>query len=535
MRDSSNPETPGRIGRRTLLGSAAAAMLAGLLAPLARSWAVTPPGLEFGPPRPFGFDALVERAKQRAAKPYAPPRRPDPALVEGLVYEVLGKVRFRPEDALFADGPGVYPATFFHLGHYFPTPVGMYVVDGETARAIRYSPDYFTMPQDSIARGLPPDAGFAGFRLQESRARADWKAQDWVAFLGASYFRAIGALGQYGLSARGIAVDTAMPTPEEFPEFLEFYIAPARTEDEPVVVHALLDGPRVAGAYRFALRRTEGVVMDVDARVFLRGDVGRLGLAPLTSMFWYAEYGRDRSLDWRPEIHDSDGLALWTGGGERIWRPLNNPPATTTSVFLDDNPRGFGLLQRDRAFAHYLDGVHYERRPSLWVEPLDGWGKGAVQLIEIPTDDEIHDNIAAFWTPAEPAKAGQAHALRYRLHWLADEPHPADDIAHVAATRTGRGGEPGKPRPEGVHKFVIDFAGGPLANPSLDIEPTPVISASRGTVSHVFVRALSEGGRWQCHFDLTADGKAPVELRAYLRLGDRAASETWLYQFHPPA
>jgi len=533
MRDRSNPgetEQPGgRIGRRALLGSAATAMLAGLLPPFASGWAQAPRGLRFGPARPFSFDALTERAMERAAKPYEPPRRPAPEGVGRIVYDVHGKIRFRPENALYAEGPGAFPATFFHLGNFFPTPVAMYAVDGGEAREIRYSRDYFEMPEDSIARKLPADAGFAGFRLHESRRRDDWRTQDWVAFLGASYFRAIGALGQYGLSARGIAVDTAVPGPEEFPEFLEFYIAPAADADDPVVVHALLDGPSIAGAYRFAIRRTEGVVMDVEARLFMRRSVARLGIAPLTSMFWYAEYGRGRALDWRPEIHDSDGLALWTGAGERIWRPLNNPPATTTSTFADDNPRGFGLLQRDRDFARYLDGVHYERRPSLWVEPLDGWGKGTVQLVEIPTDDEIHDNIGVFWTPAEPAATGRYYTMRYRLHWLADEPYPAETVARTVATRMGRGGEPGKPRPDGVYKVAVEFAGGPLA----DVEPEAVVEASRGEVSFVSMTPFPELRRWQCRFDLTAGGAEPVELRVFLRVGGNAASETWLYQFHP--
>lgn len=526
--------TAGGIHRRTLLGSAATAMLAGLLPPVAGAWAqMMPQGLRFGPARPFSFDSLTERAKQRSARPYEAPYRPAPDIVSRIVYEVHGKIRFRPDHALYAEGPGAYPATFFHLGNYFPTAVAMHAVDGEEAREILYSPDYFDMPQDSIARGLPPDAGFAGFRLHESRERDDWRTQDWVAFLGASYFRAIGELGQYGLSARGIAIDTAMPTPEEFPQFVEFYIAPAASADEPVIIHALLDGPSIAGAYRFAIRRTEGVVMDIEARLFMRRHVGRLGIAPLTSMFWYAEYGKGRILDWRPEIHDSDGLAMWSGSGERIWRPLNNPPATTTSTFADENPRGFGLLQRDREFSRYLDGVRYDRRPSLWVEPLDGWGKGTVQCVEIPTDDEIHDNIGVFWTPAEPARAGQSYTLRYRLHWLAEEPYPAENVARTVATRIGRGGNPGNPRPEGVYKFGVEFAGSALAELTEESKPDAVVETSRGRINYVFMMPLPELERWQCQFDLEVEGKAPVELRVHLRVDGNAASETWLYQFHP--
>ena len=452
-----------------------------------------------------------------------------------MTVDVLAPLfRFDPRRALFAEGPGVYPATFFHLGQFFQKSVKMHVVERGMAREIAYSPDYFDMPEDSPAKQMPQDSGFAGFRLQEARHRKDWPTQDWIAFLGASYFRAIGALGQYGLSARGIAVNVATPEAEEFPDFTSFFIAPADEAGATVSVFALLDGPSLTGAYHFAIRRGEGVVMDVEKVLFLRRPIMRLGIAPLTSMFWFGEGNRGFQKDWRPEVHDSDGLALWTGQGERLWRPLNNPKEVVTSSFLDENPRGFGLLQRDRDFDHYLDGVHYERRPSLWVEPLEPWGAGAVQLVEIPTDDEIHDNIAAFWVPRTPAKAGDSLGLRYRLHWLADEPYPPETLARVVATRIGRGGQPGKPRPPGLTKFVVEFAGKPLAGLAASRKPQARITTSRGAVSYVFTEAIPGTKRWRAQFDLTAAGTAPVELRLYLATTEGAPlSETWLFQYRP--
>ncbi|MBX6322901.1 MAG: glucan biosynthesis protein D [Rhodospirillaceae bacterium] len=522
-----------RLDRRSFLGWTAA----GLAAPfvIRAAGAAPPQALRLGEPEPFSYDGLVAYARDMAARPYTPPYRPAPEIVDAIDYDAHGKIRFRADLALYADGPGAYPATFFHLGRYFPKAVRMHVVENGTARAILYEPDYFDMPADSIARKLPPGSGFAGFRLQESRRRKDWRTQDWVAFLGASYFRAFGALGQYGMSARGIAVDTTASVPEEFPDFVAFYIEGAPDEDQPTMVHALLDGPSLSGAYRFALRRTDGVVIDVEAALFLRADIEQLGFAPLTSMFWYGEYDRPRMMDWRPEVHDSDGLAMWTGAGERIWRPLNNPARVVTSSFLDSNPRGFGLLQRDRNFDHYLDGVYYDRRPSVWVEPLGGWKDGAVQLVEIPTDDEIHDNIVAFWVAREPARAGTARRLRYRLHWLADEPYPASNVARTVATRIGRGGQPGRPRPKGVEKFCVEFAGGPLDLLRDGEQPLAVVTASRGEISRVFTEPVPNTARWRAFFDLAAPGVDPVELRLFLRLGDRPLSETWLYQFTPPA
>ncbi len=523
---------PKLFSRRSLLqwtGSAAAA--AGLLGPLEGQARTTGnrDGLRFGPSRPFSFEALAEHARTLAGKDYRPPYRPAPEVVAQIDYEAHGKIRFRPELAV----PSAHPATFFHLGRFFGKSVKMHALDGGIAREILYSSDYFEMPADSVARLLPENSGFAGFRLQESSERSDWQTQDWVAFLGASYFRAIGELEQYGLSARGIAVDVAARSPEEFPDFIEFYIASADDAEAPVEVFALLDGPSVTGAYRFTLQRGAGVVMEVEKRLFLRRAVERLGLAPLTSMYWFSEGSRPYRADWRPEVHDSDGLAVWTGKGERLWRPLNNPEQVTTSSFLDDSPRGFGLLQRDRNFEHYLDGVRYERRPSLWVEPLEPWGAGAVQLVEIPTDDEIHDNIVAFWVPREPAKAGDSFRLRYRLHWLAEEPFPAEAIARVVATRLGRGGQPGKPRPPGLTKFVVEFEGGALMELSEKAEPKPIVTASRGEISRVFAVSIPGTGRWRAHFDLATTGGAPVELRMYLALRGKPLSETWLYQFQP--
>lgn len=521
-----------RWSRRRFLGTTAIGALGVIAGTLVAGGvaASEPEALDFGPAQPMDFETLVLRAQALAGRDYRPPARPDPAIVERIDYDVHGKLKYRPELALYADGPGAYPVTFFHVGRFFPKKVAMHrLVDG-MASEIRYHPGYFDMPADSIARHLPDDIGFAGFRLQEARTRTDWRTQDWVAFLGASYFRAIGALNQYGLSARGVAIDTAVPGPEEFPDFVAFYIAPAARVGDPATVLALLDGPSIAGAYRFRIRRTEGVVMDVEARLFLRREVQRLGIAPLTSMFWYAEQNRRAAVDWRPEIHDSDGLAMWAGTGERLWRPLNNPPQTTTSSFADDSPKGFGLLQRDRNLEHYLDGVHYDRRPSLWVEPLGDWGAGAVQLVEIPTDDEIHDNIAAFWVPAEPARPGSSYDLAYRLHWLADEPYPAAELARCVATRSGRGGEPGKPHPADRDKLVVEFAGGPLAALDGDAAVQAVVTLSHGEPVNLIVEQVPRTRRWRVQFDVSTDGGEPLELRAYLRLDGRPLTETWLYQ-----
>lgn len=493
--------------------------------------------------QPFSYDALIARAQKMAGGAYVPPLMPDPAVVQQINYARHGELVFRTQKALFSGQPDTgkeqgYPLEFFPLGMYAPKRVQMFLVEDGMASEIRYSPDLFDMPADNPARQLPSDAGFAGFRLQEWYQTEDWVRQDWVAFQGASYFRAIGADGQYGLSARGIVLNAASALPEEFPDFREFYIAqePGSTPDTPVTVCALLDGPSVTGAYRFrmtrGLDRSKGVVMEIEAKVFLRADVERLGLVPLTSMFWFGEYGKGRMQDWRPEVHDSDGLAMWTGAGERIWRPLNNPDETRISAFADENPRGFGLLQRDRTFDHFLDGVFYDRRPSLWVEPITPLGKGAIELMEIPTDDEINDNIGAFWVPEGPALKGASYDLHYRLYWLSDEPFPATNIARTIATRIGRGGQPGHERPANVHHFAVEFdRPSVMTQIPYGVFPKVVASASAGAISRAFAEPVPNGNVWRGNFDLEVSPGTVVDLRMYLELDGKPLTETWLYQF----
>jgi glucans biosynthesis protein len=495
------------------------------------------PRLELGAPEPFDFERLTARAQALAAAPYHAPEVRLPDLLERIDYDAYRDIRFRRDHAIWQDGPGNVPVHLFHLGRFFKEPVHIHLVAEGGAREVLYDPALFGFgPQATFVRGLPADMGFAGFRLMASD-----NATEWVAFLGASYFRSPGEERQYGLSARGLAIDTGMPYPEEFPRFSAFWLEPVPGAGEAMIIHALLESPSVAGAYRIDARHTGPVVMDFEARLFARTDVARLGIAPLTSMFWYSETNRHMATDWRPEIHDSDGLAIWTGHGERLWRPLNDPVGIArTSSFLDRSPKGFGLVQRDRDFANYEDtGAHYERRPSAWVEPLEDWGQGAVQLLEIPTDDETEDNIVAWWTPAEPVTAGVRRDFRYRLHWRSVEPHPSEE-ARVVATRLSRGGYPGQARPRGMKKFVVDFAGGRLDGLPADIDHlppedrvTPVVTASAGVLSGAHALPVEGTPRWRAVFDLTVEGTEPVELRLFLRLRDQTLSETWLYQYVP--
>jgi periplasmic glucans biosynthesis protein len=528
------------VDRRTLLKGAAAT--AAGLASVADFRAEAAENLRLAEPAAFSYDGLKARARDMARSPYVGPPRPAPQVVQKINYEEWGKITFRTDHALFADGPGRFPVEFFHLGLFFQKAVDLHVVEDGQSRKIIYDQSYFDMPADSIARQMPEGAGFAGFRIQESRdGDLDWHKNDWVAFLGAAYFRSIGELRQYGLSARGVALDVAVADrSEEFPDFTNFFIESSESADS-VVLYALMEGPSIVGAYRFVMKRGKGVVMDIEAALFMRASVSRFGIGALTSMYWFSETKKETAIDWRPEVHDSDGLAMWSGSGERLWRPLNNPPRIMVSAFSDNNPRGFGLLQRDRVFDHYLDGVNYDRRPSLWVEPLpgpqgEGWGKGSIQLCEIPTDDEIHDNVVAMWVPEKPIPANGEVNLHYRLHWLADEPYPSK-LGRCVATRLGRGGQAGLPRPAGVRKFMVEFLGGPLASLPYGVLPEMVLNASRGSFSaYKLIEAVPDDvpGHWRVQFDLAGvSGPDPVELRCYLQANGETLTETWMFQYHP--
>ncbi len=519
--------------RRLLLAALSASLLpVSLLPRRALAAASNPAGIRLGPARDFSFAGLAARAKKDASQPYQAPQPRAAQIVKDIDFDAAQKIKFRADHALWAGGPN--PVSFFHLNRYSGDPVVLHVLEDGKAREILYGPDYF----DYGASGLDPkalaDLGFSGFRIMDGQS----KQTDWLAFQGASYFRSSGQEGQYGASARGIAINTAAATAEEFPRFSEFWL----DADGPVIsIYALLDGPSITGAYKFDAVKNEtdkangGVVMNAHCELFFRSDISRLGIAPLTSMYWYGENERRKAADWRPEIHDNDGLALWTGKDERIWRPLINPPQATTNSFLDNNPKGFGLMQRDRDFANYQDdGAFYNKRPGVWVEPKGNWGPGAVQLVEIPTDDEIHDNIVAYWRPDGEVKAGGTLSFDYRLYWQDNEPAYPVNIAKVVATRLGRGGIPGQnPWPRDRHKFVVDFTGGPLMQMQQRFDITPVANTSRGRIDNAYVIKVVGTDRWRALFDLAMDGSAPVDLRLFLKLGNRTLSETWLYQYFP--
>jgi periplasmic glucans biosynthesis protein len=492
-----------------------------------------------GPAKPFDYAWLKGQARYLASAPFQTSKDVLPPTMGGLSYDQYQSLRFRTDHSLWGDAGLPFRLQFFHVGRGFSQAVHLYEVADGQAREIIYDPGMFEFDKAGIDPALMRDhAGFAGFRVQFV---TDWKA-DVAAFLGAAYFRAVGGdTRQYGLSARALAVDTAYPRPEEFPRFTSFWFERPAKGSGAMTLYALMDSPSIAGALRFVIAPGGTLIMDIDSALYPRKAIDRLGVAPLTSMFFYGKNDRRAVNDWRPEIHDSDGLSMWTGAGEWIWRPLTNPAQNRLNSYFDENPRGFGLLQRDRNWDHYQDdGVYYDRRPSLWVEPKTGahggWGKGAVQLFEIPTADETSDNIVAFWNPAEKTKAGDEMLFSYRLFWGTRMPY-SSPLAQTVATRTGIGGTVGVKRQYYSWHFAVDFAGGELGALAKDANVEAVISTNHGsTTEHVTTHYIDEIKGYRALFDVRPadDSNDPVDLRLYLRIDGRPLTETWIYQWVPP-
>jgi glucans biosynthesis protein len=483
----------------------------------------------------FSYAQLKGEARALAGRAYEPPKNLAPQKLQNLDYDQYQSLRFRRERALWADADRGFRIQFYHLGRGFKEPVRMFeVVDGK-AREILYRPGDYDLGRSGLsARDLHPDLGFAGFHIQ---AQTDWTS-DVDSFLGASYFRAISNdTRQYGISSRGLALDTAINGSEEFPRFSAFWFERPALNAQTIVLYGLMDSPSVTGAYRFVITPGVPQVMDVDAALYPRKSVERLGIAPLTSMFQCGENDRRMANDWRPEIHDTDGLSMLTGNGEWIWRPVVNPAGVRVSSFVDENPRGFGLMQRDRDFNNYQDdGAMYHRRPNLWVEPKGGWGKGSVQLIELTAPDETFDNIVAIWSPAAKMQPGTEMLFGYRLYW-STQPTVLPPLARVVATRMGIGGVIGQPRRSYAGRFAIDFAGGELAAILAGSTVEPVITASRGQIEVTSARPLHAIDGYRAMFDLKLidESTAPIDLRLFLRKNNQPLSETWLYQWTPPS
>lgn len=470
----------------------------------------------------FAPDHVQKLAEKLSQKPYVKPSVDVPEPFDKLTYDQYRDIRFRVEQSLWRQDKLDFELQMFPLGFLYDVPVDIYSVEGGKAYQLKADGRLFSLGP-LIAKG-PESAPFAfsGFRIHGPINRSDYY-DEYAVFQGATYFRSVGRGQHYGVSARGLAINTARPGGEEFPVFRAFWIEKPDPGAQSIVVHALLDSVSASGAYRFVIQPGPTTTMDVEAVLFARQQIAHVGLAPLTSMFLHGAAHKRIQGDFRPQVHDSEGLALLNGRGERLWRPLTNPKKLQTSAFIDKDPKGFGLSQRDRSFGNFQDlEARYGARPTVWVEPKGSWGEGYVELIEIPAEEEIHDNIVAYWKPAKPLQPGAAFPFAYRLHW-GDAVPVALPGARVKKTLVGGS------RKQGVQLFVIDFEG-PGVQDIRDL-PVPELSVSAGSVANLVVQRNPEIQGVRVTFELNTGGVELIELRLSLKANDQPMSESWLYRW----
>ncbi len=511
--------------RRVFLGASASLPLLAANSPARSADPSSPanppkPG-QPAPAEPFDGSTVRTLARQLSLQPYKAPDNSLPAPFKNLDYAAFQGIRFDDGKSLWRGQNRGFTAGFFHRGYIYHDRVDIFEVADGKAGPVRYSADLFSFDK------LPPstgDLGFAGFRIRYPLNRPN--VQDEVcAFLGASYFRAVAKGQGYGISARGLAIKTADSSGEEFPVFRSFWLERPAIGAEIMVIHALLDSPSATAAFRFTIRPGQDTVFDTEAAIYPRTDIAQAGLAPLTSMFLFDVNDRTRFDDWRAAVHDSSGLALHTGHNEAIWRPLTNPRDLQISAFEDTGPRGFGLIQRKRAYVDYQDlESRYEKRPALWVEPIGDWGRGVVELVEIPSDREVNDNMVAFWRPHDPLRAKGEYLLNYRLHWCWAPPG-AVTLAQTLQTRCGLSFD------QKHRQFVIDFVGDALNTLKPDAPPALDVGSDKGKIVSAVVQANPDVSGWRVSIELDTQDNKLIELHARLLQADQPLTETWIYRW----
>ncbi|HTN34115.1 MAG TPA: glucan biosynthesis protein G [Marinobacter sp.] len=487
-------------------------------------WLLTIPGVS----QAFEFEDVIRKAQKLAEAGYVAPE-PVPQFLRDLTYSQHEAIRFRTDSSLWHESGSRFQVSMIPPGNFYSHAVGLNVVDQEGVHNVPFQKDEFVYPNEDLQTRVPADLGFAGFELTYPLENPDARDQ-FLVFGGASYFRGTGAGQQFGLSARGVAINTGLPSGEEFPSFTEFWLVRPSPKASSMVVYALLDGPSLTGAYQFIITPGEKTRIEAKATLFFRNNVQQPGLAPLTSMFYYGENSLKPLGEWRPEVHDSDGLLIHDGAtGEWLWRPLENPKKLRLSYHQVQNLQGFGLMQRDQSFQSYEDNkLRYERRPSTWVEADQSWGSGNVVLVEIPTGSEDNDNIVAFWTPDKTVKKGDSIKLNYTLVFgqpdIASEP-----TGHVAQTFVGRNDRSSSNKD--AYRFVVDFEGDKLS--ALKPNAAVVSSVSSGETGEVlehFVQYVEATKAWRLSFLARPEANKALSLRGFLSLDGKPLTETWTYE-----
>lgn len=479
-----------------------------------------------------GFQLVEEYARKLSERPYEKSEGLSEELLRALDYDAYRRIAFNEDSSLWRENGAPFQVQFFHQGYLFSDGVRLNEFTETHSQQIPFVKSFFRYDSVDASRFSESDFDYAGFKVLYPLKGRGESFDEILSFLGASYFRSVGSDMHYGMSARGLAIDSGLSTEEEFPRFTEFWLGKPKGESTVMTIYALLDSPSVVGAYEFVVAPGANVRIEVKAKLFMRSDVDSFGVAPMTSMFWYGENSNRKGQDYRPEIHDTDGLLFESNDGSQVWRPLEVGDKTRLSFLALDNPKGFGLLQRDRGFQSYQDlEAEYHKRPSLWIVPKGEWGKGHLKLVELPTRSEFDDNVVAFWEPKLLPSKGDVLEFSYTMHWTLNRNPAIANLSIPAATRVGY--DLSSP---GDVLFVVDFE----APEGVEFDPSqvPEIDAkvlSGGSLSHVAVRWNAYASTWRVTLRMHTepDSKGSVELESRLVFSDSTTSETWKYQWTP--
>ncbi|MDK9557649.1 glucan biosynthesis protein G [Marinobacter sp. M216] len=485
---------------------------------------MTLPRLVYG----FDFNDVEQKAEALAGAEFEAPQEV-PDFLRELSPSQHRSIQFDPNAALWRESGAKFRVTMMAPGSFYAHPVRLNEVKEGNEHPIPFRREAFTYPDKDLMNRIPADLGYAGFKVTYPFSGSDVREQ-FLVFGGASYFRGMGENQRLGISARGIAINTGLASGEQFPSFTEFWLQQPATGDDSMVVFALLDGASITGAYRFVIQPGSSTRVDVTAKLFFREDIEQLGLAPLTSMFFYGENSLKPLGQWRPEVHDSDGLLVHdVETGEWLWRPLLNPKKLRMSYHQVGDLEGFGLMQRDQQFESYEDvGYRYDVRPSAWVESGDGWGTGNVVLVELPTEEESNDNIVAFWKPDSTFRAGETLDFNYRVSFGGPD---------ISGQKTGRAiptffgsSEPSDDNPN-AYRFVVDFESEELSGLSRDAPVVSNVSGGEGVeILEHFVQFVEAKDMWRLSILARPEPGKVLSLRAFLSLDGAPMTETWIYE-----
>ncbi|MDD5200654.1 MAG: glucan biosynthesis protein [Terrimicrobiaceae bacterium] len=470
------------------------------------------------------FETIVGIARDRSREDFEPPKSRVSAALRGLNYDQSRDIRYKEDGALWRrEGLPFQIRFFITSGEHTAGPVTIFQVHRDVAGQVVFSPDQFTFgPLVNIPDADKAASDYSGFRIYYPLDKPD-RLDETLVFQGASYFRPR-ARGQiYGISARGVAINTLGA--EDFPAFTTFWLVRPSPGASEMKLYALLEGRDLTGAYEFRLSPGEQTAIHVRATLFARNRVNDIGIASLTSMFWYGENTSNTFGNWRPEVHDSDGLQIQRGNGEWLWHPLAWAKQRQVNAFADVNPKGFGLFQRDRDFTHYQDlEANYHLRPSAWVQPDGDWGAGAVVLMQNATSDEFQDNVVAYWRPEEGLRPGHPLSLAYSL-LVFTQNSALPPLAACISTRIDY-----KELPN-YRWIYVDFAGAGLDGLPPDAKILPEIwVGAPGILSNAYAQKIPNTNTWRVTFGVTASETGnPVEMRCSLARDGKPLTETWAY------